>query len=192
MNILYGLAEPGRGRDPARRPARHDPQPIGRHRPRDQHGAPALHARPGPHRSPRTSCSATSRWRTRSSSTGRDAHDRIRKLGDQFGFEIDPDAKVGSLSVGWQQRVEILKALYRSATHPRPRRADRGAHSTGDARDLRCPPAARPRTSAPRSSSSATSCTRSSRSQTASRSSGAGRSSARASRPRRTRRTSPS
>jgi ABC-type uncharacterized transport system ATPase subunit len=46
----------------------------------------------------------------------RDAHDRIRKLGQQFGFEIDPDAKVGSLSVGWQQRVEILKALYRSAS----------------------------------------------------------------------------
>ena len=46
----------------------------------------------------------------------RDAHDRIRKLGEQFGFEIDPDAKVGSLSVGWQQRVEILKALYRSAS----------------------------------------------------------------------------
>ena len=45
----------------------------------------------------------------------RDAHARIRKLGQQFGFEVDPDAKVGSLSVGWQQRVEILKALYRSA-----------------------------------------------------------------------------
>ena len=27
----------------------------------------------------------------------RDAHDRIRELGEQFGFEIDPDAKVGSL-----------------------------------------------------------------------------------------------
>jgi ABC-type uncharacterized transport system ATPase subunit len=46
----------------------------------------------------------------------RDAHERIRKLGAQFGFEIDPDARVGSLSVGWQQRVEILKALYRSAS----------------------------------------------------------------------------
>ncbi|HEX7173517.1 MAG TPA: ABC transporter ATP-binding protein [Candidatus Limnocylindria bacterium] len=44
------------------------------------------------------------------------AHDRIRELGAQFGFEVDPDAKVGSLSVGWQQRVEILKALYRSAS----------------------------------------------------------------------------
>jgi general nucleoside transport system ATP-binding protein len=46
----------------------------------------------------------------------KDAHDRIRKLGQQFGFEIDPEARVGSLSVGWQQRVEILKALYRSAS----------------------------------------------------------------------------
>ena len=43
------------------------------------------------------------------------AHTRIRELGDRFGFEVDPDAKVGSLSVGWQQRVEILKALYRNA-----------------------------------------------------------------------------
>ena len=45
----------------------------------------------------------------------RTAHDEIEKLGQRFGFEIDPEVKVGSLSVGWQQRVEILKALYRSA-----------------------------------------------------------------------------
>ncbi|HEU4812561.1 MAG TPA: ABC transporter ATP-binding protein, partial [Nocardioides sp.] len=44
-----------------------------------------------------------------------EAHRRIVELGKRFGFEIDPDVKVGSLSVGWQQRVEILKALYRSA-----------------------------------------------------------------------------
>src|SRR4051812_8870917 len=44
-----------------------------------------------------------------------EAHRRIVELGRRFGFEIDPDAKVGSLSVGWQQRVEILKALYRNA-----------------------------------------------------------------------------
>ena len=42
-------------------------------------------------------------------------HERIVELGRQFGFEVDPEAKVGSLSVGWQQRVEILKALYRDA-----------------------------------------------------------------------------
>jgi len=45
----------------------------------------------------------------------KEAHRRIAELGRRFGFEIDPDAKVGSLSVGWQQRVEILKALYRNA-----------------------------------------------------------------------------
>ncbi|MEO6577578.1 MAG: ABC transporter ATP-binding protein [Candidatus Limnocylindria bacterium] len=40
---------------------------------------------------------------------------RIRELGASFGWEVDPDAAVGTLSVGWQQRVEILKALYRRA-----------------------------------------------------------------------------
>jgi simple sugar transport system ATP-binding protein len=44
-----------------------------------------------------------------------EADKRIIELGRRFGFEVDPDAKVGSLSVGWQQRVEILKALYRDA-----------------------------------------------------------------------------
>ena len=44
-----------------------------------------------------------------------EAHRRIVELGRRFGFEIDPNARVGSLSVGWQQRVEILKALYRNA-----------------------------------------------------------------------------
>src|ERR1044072_77100 len=42
-------------------------------------------------------------------------HPRSVELGRRFGFEVDPEAKVGSLSVGWQQRVEILKALYRDA-----------------------------------------------------------------------------
>jgi simple sugar transport system ATP-binding protein len=44
-----------------------------------------------------------------------EARKRIIELGRRFGFEVDPDVKVGSLSVGWQQRVEILKALYRNA-----------------------------------------------------------------------------
>jgi len=44
-----------------------------------------------------------------------EARRRIIELGKRFGFEIDPDAKVETLSVGWQQRVEILKALYREA-----------------------------------------------------------------------------
>lgn len=43
------------------------------------------------------------------------AEDKIRKLSDEYGLEIDPKALVESLSVGLQQRVEILKALYRDA-----------------------------------------------------------------------------
>jgi simple sugar transport system ATP-binding protein len=45
----------------------------------------------------------------------REAARRIVELGRRFGFEIDPDVKVADLSVGWQQRVEILKALYRES-----------------------------------------------------------------------------
>src|SRR4051794_16004723 len=45
----------------------------------------------------------------------KEAKRRIIERGRRFGFEINPDGKVGSLSVGWQQRVEILKALYRNA-----------------------------------------------------------------------------
>jgi general nucleoside transport system ATP-binding protein len=45
----------------------------------------------------------------------REASRRIRKLAGRFGFELDPDTKVQSLSVGQQQRVEILKTLYRDA-----------------------------------------------------------------------------
>ena len=44
-----------------------------------------------------------------------EARRRIAALGHRFGFDIDPDARVEDLSVGWQQRVEILKALYREA-----------------------------------------------------------------------------
>jgi len=40
---------------------------------------------------------------------------RIRDLATQLGFEIDPDTKAADLSVGIQQRIEILKALYRGA-----------------------------------------------------------------------------
>ncbi len=45
----------------------------------------------------------------------KEANRRIIELGKRFGFEVDPDIKISSLSVGWQQRVEILKALYRDA-----------------------------------------------------------------------------
>lgn len=40
---------------------------------------------------------------------------KLRQLAEQYHMEIDPFAKVWQLSVGQQQRVEILKALYRGA-----------------------------------------------------------------------------
>jgi ABC-type uncharacterized transport system ATPase subunit len=43
------------------------------------------------------------------------ARRRIVDLGDRYGLRIDPDAKVEDLSVGEQQRVELIKALYRQA-----------------------------------------------------------------------------
>ena len=39
------------------------------------------------------------------------ARARVREVSDRFGFDIDPDAVVGDLPVGVQQRVEIIKAL---------------------------------------------------------------------------------
>ena len=44
-----------------------------------------------------------------------DASQRIRDISSQFGLEVNPDALVESLSVGAQQRVEIIKVLYREA-----------------------------------------------------------------------------
>jgi simple sugar transport system ATP-binding protein len=43
------------------------------------------------------------------------ARERVRELAHTFGFHIDPDARIEDITVGQQQRVEILKALYRRA-----------------------------------------------------------------------------
>jgi simple sugar transport system ATP-binding protein len=43
------------------------------------------------------------------------ARDRLLSLSKEYGLEVDPDATVEDLPVGVQQRVEILKALYREA-----------------------------------------------------------------------------
>jgi simple sugar transport system ATP-binding protein len=43
------------------------------------------------------------------------ARDVLRQLAEDYELEVDPDAVVDELSVGHQQRVEILKALYRHA-----------------------------------------------------------------------------
>jgi simple sugar transport system ATP-binding protein len=43
------------------------------------------------------------------------ARKRVRELSERYGLAVNPDARVDRITVGQQQRVEILKALYRGA-----------------------------------------------------------------------------
>ena len=43
------------------------------------------------------------------------AREAVVELSERYGFDVDPDARIEDVSVGVQQRVEILKALYRGA-----------------------------------------------------------------------------
>jgi simple sugar transport system ATP-binding protein len=45
----------------------------------------------------------------------RAARARVRELSDRYGLAVDPDAKIEDVTVGTQQRVEILRALFRRA-----------------------------------------------------------------------------
>lgn len=41
------------------------------------------------------------------------AREKVLELSEQYGLKVDPDAVIEKISVGMQQRVEILKMLYR-------------------------------------------------------------------------------
>jgi simple sugar transport system ATP-binding protein len=45
----------------------------------------------------------------------KEASDRVRELSDRYGLAVHPDAVIEDTTVGMQQRVEILRALYRGA-----------------------------------------------------------------------------
>lgn len=45
----------------------------------------------------------------------KEASQRIKTLSQQYGLNVEPDARIEDISVGMQQRVEILKMLYRNA-----------------------------------------------------------------------------
>jgi simple sugar transport system ATP-binding protein len=45
----------------------------------------------------------------------RKAASRVRELSELYGLNVDPEARIEDISVGMQQRVEILKMLYRDA-----------------------------------------------------------------------------
>ncbi len=44
----------------------------------------------------------------------KEAKERVMALSKQYGLQVDPDALIEKISVGMQQRVEILKMLYRN------------------------------------------------------------------------------
>ncbi|HEY90035.1 MAG TPA: ABC transporter ATP-binding protein [Thermoflexia bacterium] len=44
-----------------------------------------------------------------------DAAERVRDISQKYGLDVDPNDMVGDLPVGLQQRVEIIKLLYRNA-----------------------------------------------------------------------------
>ncbi len=52
-------------------------------------------------------------WHLRSGTSA--ARRKLSGICQRFGLTVEPDARVGDLSVGEQQRVEILKALYNDA-----------------------------------------------------------------------------
>lgn len=43
------------------------------------------------------------------------ARKRVEEISKRYNMQVDPDAKIEDISVGMQQRVEILKVLYRGA-----------------------------------------------------------------------------
>lgn len=43
------------------------------------------------------------------------ARQQVNEIGDRYGLQVDPDARIEDLPVGTQQRVEIIKVLVRSA-----------------------------------------------------------------------------
>lgn len=41
------------------------------------------------------------------------AREKVTALSERYGLRVDPDACISDITVGMQQRVEILKMLYR-------------------------------------------------------------------------------
>ncbi len=59
------------------------------------------------------------------------ARAQVREINEKYGLEVDPDALIETLPVGVQQRVEIIKVLFRSADVLILGRTDRRADAAG-------------------------------------------------------------
>ena len=121
MNILYGLYQPDEGQvsisgNPTRITSPHDAiaQGIGMVH---QHFmlVPPLTVTENIMLGQESVTSATKALGGLSVLDRRSVAARVRELSHQYGLDVDPDAYVRDLTVGSQQRIEIIKALYRSA-----------------------------------------------------------------------------
>ncbi len=114
MHILYGLFQPDAGRIVIQR----EPVPIESPRAALAHGIGMVHQ----HFMLIPRFTVTENVILGSELTGpfgqlqmAEAHRRVEALCRQYGFALEPTARVEMLSVGEQQRVEIIKVLYRGA-----------------------------------------------------------------------------
>ncbi len=157
MNILAGLYRPDAGDDPV------DGRPVGFRSPRDAiaAGIGMVHQ----HFTLVPSLTVDREHAARRSSEPRFRLDLARRsssevasLAARSACASTPTRTVWQLSVGEQQRVEILKILYRGARDPDPGRADRRARAAGGRRAV--PHAALDGRRRPASCSSATSSAR--------------------------------
>ena len=112
MSILYGFYQADAGEIRVERQADADPRQPGGDPRRHRHGPPALHAGRALHRARERHARRRGRRRCCAPSLAK-ARAELKRLEEEYELDVDPDAVVGELSVGLQQRVEILKALYR-------------------------------------------------------------------------------
>ncbi len=114
MNILYGLYRPDEGE------IRVQGRPVTMHSPRDaiEHGIGMVHQ----HFMLIPVMTVAENIVLASEPTHAGvlldydaAVERVRELSNRFGLAVDPKARIENITVGQQQRVEILKALYRGA-----------------------------------------------------------------------------
>jgi len=113
MNMIYGLYTPDEGE------IRVNGQKIDIHDPRDaiQHGIGMVHQ----HFKLVETLTVTENVMLGNESTSgpflrqSTARKRVVEISRQYGLEVNPDALIRDLPVGAQQRVEIIKALYRKA-----------------------------------------------------------------------------
>jgi simple sugar transport system ATP-binding protein len=114
MNILYGLYTPDEGRILLRG----EPIDLGSTKAAIEHGIGMVHQHFMliPVMTVAENIVLASEPRRAGVLLDYDAADRrVNELSERYGLAVDPDARIDRISVGQQQRVEILKALYRGA-----------------------------------------------------------------------------